>query len=241
MKFTFLSESHLGDCLLHAHFMRKCAEKNPDISFDFHLIEKHWEQTKEYIEDIPQINCLPYEDVPIPYLRGWVGQYGIPPLPCPLDGLRLFSYQKLCRQELKISCPFQNEYDLLYDNPKLKNGWELPKFNVLLINSIPLSNQINYNQQEYIDFCNRLLDKGKTVITSNKIDEIPCTTDYNLSVMGIGALSINCDIIAGIGTGAMQCCLNIWNKNKKFFYIDKHHTFNMENIKMIPSVSVLMP
>ena len=48
MKFTFRSESHLGDCMLHAHFMRKCVEKNPNIEFDFHLIDKHWDQTKEY-------------------------------------------------------------------------------------------------------------------------------------------------------------------------------------------------
>lgn len=241
MKFTFLSESHLGDCLLHAHFMRKCVDKNPNISFDFHLIDKHWDQTREYIEDIPQIRCLPYDTAPHNILRGWVGQFGIPPLPCPLDGLRLYSYKLLCERKMGIECPFKDEYDLLYDNPKIKDGYDVPSFDVLLINSIPLSNQVDFDQNDYIRFCEKLLKKNKTVITTNKIEGIPCTLDYNLSVMGIGCLSTKCDIITGIGTGAMQCCLNVWNKDKKFYYIDRAHTFNMKNIKMISSINVLEP
>jgi len=241
MNFVFKSESHLGDCLLHAHFMRKVVEKNPNITFDFHLIDKHWNQTKEYIEDIPQIKCLNYDDCPDNHLRGWVGQFGIPPLPCPLDGLRLYSYKRLSNI-MGIECPFKNEYDLLYDNAIIKKkSKELPKFDVLLINSIPLSNQIDYKEDDYKDFCKKILDKGKTVVTSNKISNVPCTTDYNLSVMGIGSLSINCDIITGIVTGSIQCCLNVWNREKKFYCIDRSHTFNMSNIKMIPRIDVLKP
>jgi hypothetical protein len=240
MKYTFLSESHLGDCMLHAHFMRKCVEQNPNIKFDFHLIGKHWDQTKEYIDDIPQIKCLPYEDAPFNSLRGWVGQFGIPPLPCPLDGLRLFSYKKLS-QKMGITCPYKDEYDILYDHPKIKNGYETPEFDVLLVNSIPFSNQIEYKETDYLNFVDKVIRKGKTIITTYKIEGVPCTTDFNLSVMGIGNLATKCKIIAGIGTGAMQCCLNVWTKDKRFFYIDKHHTFNMKHIKMIDNISVLEP
>lgn len=240
MNFVFKSESHLGDCLLHAHFMRKVVEKNPNITFDFYLIDKHWDQTKEYINDIPQIKCLNYNDCPNDHLRGWVAQFGIPPLPCPLDGLRLYSYRKLS-EKMNIECPFRDEYDLLYDNSAIeKTSYDLPSFDVLLINSIPLSNQINYNKDDYVEWCKSIQDKNKTVITTNQISNIPCTLDYNLSVMGIGALAINCKIIAGIGTGSMQCCLNVWTQNKKIYYIDQNHTFNMSHIQMISDIKVLV-
>ena len=238
MNFVFKSETHLGDCLLHAHFMRKVVEQNPNITFDFYLIDKHWVQTQEYISDIPQIKCLKYHECPTKHLRGWVGQFGIPPLPCPLDGLRLFSYRNLSKI-MNIECPFKSEYDLLFDNIKIKNGYNTPEFDVLLINSVPLSNQINYNEKDYINFCKKIYNRGKTIITSNKIEGIPCTSDFNLTVMGIGGLSTKCKIITGIVTGSMQCCLNIWTKDKKIFCIDKNHTFNMKHIKMIPNINIL--
>lgn len=235
--FIFKSETQLGDCLLHAHFMRKVIKNNPDITFDFHLIDRHWEQTKEYLEDVPQVNLLPYSTAPEKHLRGWVGQFGIPPLPCPLDGLRFNSYRLLCERKMGIECPFKSVKDLLYDNPKLKFGYDLKKFDILLVNSDGQSNQTySNNEEDYEDFIERAHDKGLTVITTKKLKNYPCTSDFNLSVMGIGALSINTKVIVGVGTGAMQCCLNIWNKDKRFLYIDQHHTFILPNIKMIDSV-----
>jgi hypothetical protein len=236
--FIFKSETQLGDCLLQAHFMRKVCEKNPNITFDFHLIDRHWDQTKEYLEDIPQINLKSYSNVPDIHLRGWVGQFGIPPLPCPLDGLRLRSYQLLCEHKMKIECPFKTVEDLLYDNPKLKFGYNTKQFDVVLVNSDGQSNQTSSNNQEdYENLIKKLHKKGLSVITTKKLKEYPCTFDYDLSVMGIGALSINSKVVIGVGTGAIQCCLNIWNKNKRFLYIDQHHTFILPNIKMINSVN----
>ena len=236
--FIFKSETQLGDCLLHAHFMRKVVRKNPDVTFDFHLIDRHWDQTKEYLEDIPQVNLLPYSTAPESHLRGWVGQFGIPPLPCLLDGLRLKSYQLLCEKKMGIESPFKSVEDLLYDNPKLKFGYNTKQFDIVLVNSDGQSNQTaSNNEADYETFINKAYNKGLTVITTKKLKDYPCTFDFNLSVMGIGALSINSKAIIGVGTGAIQCCLNIWNKDKRFLYIDQHHTFILPNIKMINSVN----
>jgi hypothetical protein len=236
--FIFKSETQLGDCLLQAHFMRKAVEKNSNITFDFHLVDRHWEQTKEYIEDIPQINLLSYSSAPERHLRGWVGQFGIPPLPCPLDGLRLRSYQLLSEKRMGIECPFNTVEDLLYDNPKLKTGYNTEIFDIVLVNSDGQSNQTSSNDEKaYEDFIKKAYNKNLSVITTKKLKDYPCTIDYNLSVMGIGALSIQSKVVVGVGTGAIQCCLNIWNKNKRFLYIDQHHTFILPNIKMINSVS----
>jgi hypothetical protein len=236
--FVFKSETQLGDCLLQAHFMRKAVEKYPNIIFNFHLIDKHWDQTKEYIEDIPQINLLPYSTVPDKHLRGWVGQFGIPQLPCPLDGLRLNSYKLLCEKKMGIESPFKTVEDLLYDNPKLKDGYDTKQFDIVLVNSDGQSNQTSSNNEEdYEIFIKKAYNKGLSVITTKKLKDYPCTSDYNLSVMGIGALSIKSKAIVGVGTGAIQCCLNIWNKDKRFLYIDQHHYFHLPNIKMISSVN----
>lgn len=237
MKLIFRSETHLGDCLLHAHYMRKLVEKNKDIEIDFHLIQKHWDQTKEYIDDIPQIKCLPYDTVPQYHFRGWVGQFGIPPLPFDLNILRLESYKRLSNL-INVECPFSTIDDLLFDHPNL-NGSDLEqKFDVLLINSEPLSNQTSYNSEDYEKFVNRCVSSGYSIITTKKIHGIPCTLDYNLSIMGIGRLSTKCRVIVGINTGPLITCLNIWNKTKKIISIDSNCYLNsFSNVKITHSIN----
>jgi hypothetical protein len=217
--------------------MRKVVRKDPEITFDFHLIDRHWDQTKEYIEDLPQINLLPYSTAPDNHLRGCVVQFVRPQLTCALDGLRLRSYQLLCNTKMNIECPFNTVEDLLYDNPKLKHGYNTKQFDVLLVNSDGQSNQtLSNNEEDYESFIEKCKLKNLSVITTKKLKDYPCTSDYNLSVMGIGGLSIHSKVIVGVGTGAIQCCLNVWNKNKRFLYIDQHHFFHLPNIKMINSV-----
>lgn len=240
--FIFKSETQLGDCLLHAHFMRKVVENNPNTAFDFYLIDKHWDQVKEYTEDIPQIKLLTYSNAPKDHLRGWVGQFGIPRLPCALDGLRLAAYQALSEIKMGIESPFKCVDDLLYDHKSIQTySTQLKKYDVLLVNSIGFSNQLKaYKEQDFIDFIKKVKEKHLTIITTKKIDGVDCTTDINLTVMGIGSLSINCKVIVGIGTGAMQCCLNVWNKDKRFLYIDNHHYFRQKNIQMIDSINSII-
>lgn len=238
--FIFKSETQLGDCLLHAHFMRQVVEKiDTNITFDYHLIQSHWDQIKEYTDSIPQITLKKYDQTPSKHLRGWVGQFGIPPLPCALDGLRLASYHALAEIKMGIETPFKTVDDLMHNHPNIYNySYNCKSYDILLINSVGQSNQVaNYNEHDFVKFAHNAKQKNKTIITTKKIEDIDCTLDKNLSVMGIGGLSIKSSVIVGVGTGAIQCCLNIWNMDKRFLYIDQHHFFRRKNIIKINSIN----
>lgn len=237
MHLAFKSETHLGDCILHAHFLRQLIKKNPKIERIYlYQYADHLKQTQEFTRDIPQIVLARYEAAPENALRGWVGQFGIPPLPCALDTLRFSSYNKLCAQ-LDLKSPFVALEDILIDHPNFYRLEKFDRYDVLLINSAPLSNQGGFDEKEFERLAYELVSKGKSVISTKRIDGIECTVDKGYSVLDIGCLSIKAKYIIGIGTGPMICCLNIRNKEKKFLYIDQHHYFDLPYFQMIQSIN----
>jgi hypothetical protein len=237
MNFIFQSETHIGDCFLHSHYMRKVVENNPNITFDFHLLEKHKKQVSEYIDDIPQITIKSYDSAPLNSYRGWIGQFGIPPIPFDLNFLRYHSYNNLSRK-MGIESPFKSIEDLLFDNPKLEGKHIQSSYDILLINSEPLSNQTSYNAIDYENFVFKCIKANRSVITTKKIDNVPCTMDYGMSILDIGALSTKCKVIVGINTGPLITCLNIWNKNKTIVSIDSNCYLNsFKNVKIAHSIN----
>lgn len=236
MRLAFKSETHLGDCILHAHFLRQLIKKNPQIERIYlYQYADHLKQTQEFTRDIPQIVMARYDAAPENALRGWVGQFGIPPLPCALDTLRFTSYNKLCKQ-LNLRSPFWALEDILLDHPNFYRLENFDRYDVLLINSTPLSNQCTLDEEQYTKFAAKLKAKGKTVITTKKIPGVDCTMDKGYSILDIGCLSIKAKYIIGIGTGPMIGCLNVRNKEKKFLYIDQHHYFDLPYFQMIQSL-----
>lgn len=240
MYLTFKSETHLGDCILHAYFLRQLIQSNPQIERIYlYQYDKHYNQVKEFLNDIlndkeEKIRLERYDSAPPNALRGWVGQFGIPHLPCALDTLRFNAYNTLCKQ-LNLISPFNELKDILIDHPLLYKTEQFDKYDVLLINSIPLSNQCSFDINEFNELAYQLKRKNKTVITTNKIEGIDCTLDKGYSVLDIGRLSCNAAYIIGIGTGPMICCLNKRNQENKFLYIDQHHYFDLPFVRMIKS------
>jgi len=236
MILAFKSETHLGDCILHAHFLKGLIKKNPKIERIYlYQYEQHKRQVQEFLHDEGKIILAPYVAAPENALRGWVGQFGIPPLPCALDTLRFSSYNKLCAQ-LDLKSPFIALEDILIDHPNLYRLEKFNRYDVLLINSTPLSNQCVLDEEQYKKFAAKLKAKGKSVITTKKIPGVDCTMDKGYSILDIGCQSIKCTYVIGIGTGPMIGCLNVRNKEKKFLYIDQHHYFDLPYFQMIQSL-----
>lgn len=236
MNIKFKTPDRLGDSLWDAHYIRKCAQKYPNYIFDFFIVDKHYNSICEFITDVPNVNVSKHSYAPNNCYTGWIGQFGIPKLPAPLDEWKLESYNKLSKL-IGIESPFNNAEDLLFDNKELLTTYkENETFDVLMINSEPLSNQIKYVESDYVDFAYKVINSGKTIITTKKIEGIPSVWDtgFNLTPMGIGSLSLKCKVIVGIGTGPIHPCLNVWNKNKRFLYIDHPIYYkHLKNIVMI--------
>jgi hypothetical protein len=235
-KINFKSETHLGDCLLHTHFLNELLKKYPDLIVDYYVLEKHSSQVYDFIIKKENILIKPYDDAPVDSYRGWVGQFGIPPIPFNLCQLRLYSYNKLCNL-IGLKSPFKTIEDLLpvinEKNPT-SNEWD-----ILLINSIPLSNQLSkdINEKEFIEKF-----KHKKIITTKHIKDIPCTLDYNMSVYDIGQLSLYTNKIIGINTGPW---FSVMNKNnflnkKTLYYLDENCKFSYNNCVNIESLKIFI-
>lgn len=220
-----ISETHLGDCLLHTHFLNEVLKKQPELIFYYYVLEKHATQVQDFIKNKDKIIIKPYKAAPSNSFRGWVGQFGIPYIPFNLCELRLSSYIKLC-QQLQIQSPFNVIEDLL---PEIqKNNPTNIEWDILLINSTPLSNQLTKNIYEN-EFVERF--KHKKIITTKPIKNIPCTLDFNLSVYKIGQLSLYTKKIIGINTGPWFAVMNKNNfDNKKtLYYLDENCKFSYNN------------
>ena len=50
-----------------------------------------------------------------------------------------------------------------------------------------------------------------TFITTHKLLDYECTTDYNLSLVGIGQLSKRCKVLLGVPTAPLWMSLNKWS------------------------------
>lgn len=231
-----ISETHLGDCLLHAHFLNELSNIYPEISFNYYVLDKHIEQVKDFIIS-DKIIIKSYKDAPSESFRGWVGQFGIPFIPFNLCELRLRSYVTLCERILKLKSPFNITEDLLpsfNENNPTDNEWD-----ILLINSTPLSNQLSRNIFE-TEFIQKF--KHKKIITTKPVKDVPCTLDYNLSVYKIGQLSLFTKKIIGINTGPWFAVMNKNNlqSNKTLYYLDENCKFAYSNCVNIDTLKVFI-
>jgi hypothetical protein len=142
---------------------------------------------------------------------------------------------------LKIDRFFYNDDNLLtrFDNipDKYKN------FDILIINSQPLSGQYNYNKDEWDNYIISLNDNNFKILTTTKVENILCTYDDNLTIKDIASLSTKAKVIIAINSGVVPGLLNIYTlQNVKHFYIFDTNCYysypNFENKININDISI---
>jgi hypothetical protein len=122
--------------------------------------------------------------------------------------------------DMGLSTPFKTTSDLLFDYPAIVKRQPTGSYDVLLINSIPLSDQFKtYNENDFIDLAHTLRDKGLSVITSQKIIGFDCTLDTQCSVTDIASLSLRAKYFIAVCTGAMWPSINVFNQDVHQFKI----------------------
>jgi GR25 family glycosyltransferase involved in LPS biosynthesis len=104
---------------------------------------------------------------------------------------------------------------------------------ILIINGKPTSNQLNYKEDEWNIFCKKL-SLLYNIVTTDKIDDIKCTRDDNLSAKKIAALSTNVKYIIGINTGPIVGCFNTYTLSnvKKWYVFDNATQYTIPNFIM---------
>jgi len=99
---------------------------------------------------------------------------------------------------------------------------------ILIINGKPKSNQLEYDQTVW-DTIIKKFATHMNVVTSQKVDGIKCTRDYNLTAKDIACISINVKTIIAIDSGPATGLYNkyVINNAKVVYYLcsqDKCHT-----------------
>lgn len=172
------NDFHLGDNLIHLHFLRKMALVHPTEKFVHAVHECHIPQLAEAIEDVPNValiriedKCMASVDVwknagatrtngqPVPnYTPGFWEQH---PFRQNYAWFYLAWFERLS-SEMGLECPLKTYKDLWFDYPKIaqisprvRTFMELNcpdnPLDFLVVNSRPCSGQcMAYNDVEYL-------------------------------------------------------------------------------------------
>lgn len=226
MKTIFCHNStHLGDCIQTIHFLNKSSELN-DVEFEFNCNEKYFNQ----IESLLNKRIKFSKERKPNSIETWVNGYGRHfeyQLQSNLDNNSkdqsktfLLHWQEISKL-MNIKCPFEEKNDLIYDEEVLNEKCKHDEFyDYLIINSRPLSGQCScYSESQFKNLCDRLLHDNKKIITTQKIENIPCTHDFDLNVVEIGKLSKNVKNIIAVNTGPLHLCINRWTVHQIKFII----------------------
>jgi len=140
-------------------------------------------------------------------------------------------------REMGLESPFREPADLWFDYPKIRDGQNSakilgdvsadrpgpPAFDFLVVNSVPLSGQIQAFRRDP-DHLTPLIEELATtyrVIVTNPVNRPPgaspgppilCTQDYGLSLTDIGTLSLHCPYLLMVSTGPSWVTFNMWNR-----------------------------
>jgi hypothetical protein len=234
---------HLGDCIAALHFLINCTRINP-VRFNFSCREDYHGQLQEIIEFHTDVITLVPLNAPVmeatfdeDSIDLWISASGVnwfepsKMLNGFIDQSTYFLFHWIeVAEQMNIICPFRNKYDIIHNQEVLLEPLDFTdKFDYLFINSNPASGQCSeYTVERSDDFIERLQHNSRSVITTRKVGDIPCTTDYNLSIVDIGKLSIsNVSNIFAINTGPIHLCMNKWSipKLDRFFIWASMETF----------------
>jgi len=225
-KLFFHNNYHYGDCLFSLHILNKISEFN-NIACEFYCNSDYHFQLKEFTHKNLRVVLSNKKNENSFDL--WGGTFSERAnkkfhqnfsshfkcdANCNYEDVykKMLAIAQLFCEDLNLKCPFKIREDLIFDEEILTLTPFDQKFHYLLINSYCLSGQVKYSpyQQDlvFLDIINKIKSKNKTFITTKKLLDYPCTSDYNFTLVQIGQLSKNCKILLGVPTAPFLVCLN---------------------------------
>jgi len=221
------NEYHLGDQLHHLNFLRRVCEFNPDTEAIHYCKQEYHSQLLPICEDVPiTLQDLPHRGDAI---NAWIGADGYfyrSPLNKNWVAFHLdwFSYLS---DKLGVMNPMQHPDAFLFNYPEL-NKKKYPSYDVLIVNSVPMSNQLpDYNPWFFERLTKKYLDEGSTVITTYPTNLCQSTLELGMSVSDIGSLAKSVNRIQGVDTGPMWTTYNVWARIPTRIVYSAAHAINL--------------
>ena len=206
----------LGDNLAHLHFLRGLAKSYPDTLFTHAAHLCYMDQLSEVVWDLPNLRLVPLEYRAAGSIDCWknAGGFWETHLLKNNYGKFYLCFFNYLAELMGLESPFKEPCDLLFDYPAIRKERPISgPFDVLIINSKPLSNQwARYSDQDMTALIAHIARKLSVITTQPCRLEVPCTAGKNLTVTSIGTLSLSCKYIVGASTGPSWPTFNIWNK-----------------------------
>jgi hypothetical protein len=235
---------HLGDNLVHLHFLRKLAQKYPDIHFTHGAPDVHLAQLYPLWQDLPNLTVKSIVEVGQGAINGWRGansHWYTHPQRNDFVAYHLEFFRHLARL-MGLESPIHCARDLLFDYPALKpevrdQKSEVSEYDFLLVSSAPKSGQWSrFDPQAFMSLGRDLVRRGHRVISTDLSGcGVESTRVLNLDVTGIGRLSQRAKCIIGCVTGPMWPCLNIWNADTVKLRV---HLLDQERVDYLPDRTV---
>ena len=122
---------------------------------------------------------------------------------------------------------FSKHYNKKYSN-----------IDLLILNSEPKSGQYHYNKSDWDSYIKDMNSHFKVICTT-KVDGVNCTSDDNLTIKDISAISIKAKVIIAINSGVVPGLLNKYTLNnvRRVFIFDNRCKYSYKNFENKDQVS----
>lgn len=235
-------EFNLGDHVYTLHYISKLLKTNTDIYIEYYINMNYYNELLLLIDyNISnRITLISQEFYKNDGIKTWIGYN--PQLKIIHNILHedfYIMHWYWISSLLNVDNPIKTKDDFLIDfeNILIPNILS-DTYDFLIINSIPLSGQLNYDELRFNNIITYLNLKYK-IITTKKVNNITCTLDHNLYLKDIGNISITSNNIIAVHTGPAILTINKFNINNIKSYIClNHHNYNYgyNNFKTIPNI-----
>ncbi len=244
----FYSDFHLGDNIFFGNYLTNIADelRAKGMHINYYVVPDNIEKVKDFF---PSDVCTlhPLDKRPESAHNDWLGtSIGQTHIftPRDIDFVEFLKDHYNIAIGVKYNLPTMQNF--LHSNKKILDRYDsldpaCKNIDILILNSIPQSGQYNYNKEEWDKFCKYLSNKYN-VITSEKVEGVKCTRDYNLSLYDIGALSTHVKYIVGVNSGPFAGCLNTYTFNnvKHMYIFDMYTKYKGQNITNVTDINEVM-
>jgi hypothetical protein len=248
---------HLGDCIYSLIFFYNINEylRNNNIVIYFYCINEHYPQINDF-NNLDNVKIFSIDVIPNDkkVYDLWIGtsDYNYNWYKCinePMIGYDVF-FCKYYNNILKImDIPITIEKFIysdnklsercIYINERCNDYYKNIDF--LINNSMPKSGQFDYNLLEFNNFIINL-SKKYNVVTTQKVENIKCTRDFNLTAKDIASISLNIKNFIVIESGIIAGLYNeylvdnpnviVYNLSKYDYHYCSFKNFHLKkNIK----------
>lgn len=233
---------HYGDNIQNLVYLNAIAKKYPDLNIKYGVNPIQINQIEEFIS-YENLDVIPINSVTANSVDLWKNRFNYwsrNSLKYEYYDFYLLFYSNISKK-IGFSPDIKNKKHLFTQIKK--NEEHCGNYDILFVNSDPISSQFSYLESDLNDVIDKLSKKYR-LITTKKYKSISSSSDNGLSLYQIGQLSLSCKCIIAISTGPSWPILNLENfKNKKPILLlgDSENVNFSAQSKMASSVDDILP